>query len=104
MYEMFTGQLPFKGVHETALAYEIVNVDAAPMSSIKPEIDPSLDAIVMECLAKEPSERCQSIAEISKDLRRYKRESTRQHMSRTFPAQSGIRQTEVHQAQQTGTR
>jgi len=100
MYEMFTGQLPFKGVHETALAYEIVNVDAAPMSSIKPEIDPSLDAIVMECLAKEPSERCQSIAEISKDLRRYKRESTRQHMSRTFPAQSGIRQTGVQQSPQ----
>jgi serine/threonine protein kinase len=100
VYELLTGQLPFKGVHETALAYEIVNVDAAPMSSIKTEIDPSLDAIVLECLAKEPSERCQSIAEISKDLRRYKRESTRQHMSRTFPAQSAIRQTGVTQPPQ----
>ena len=47
LYELLTGQLPFTGVHETALAYEIVNVDAAPMSSIKSEIDPSLDAIVL---------------------------------------------------------
>jgi len=100
MYELFTGELPFKGVHETALAYEIVNVDAAPMSSIRPEIDPALDAIVLECLAKEPSERCQSIAEISKDLRRYKRESTRQHVSRTFPVRSGIGQPPIQSSSQ----
>ncbi|MFI5251685.1 MAG: protein kinase [Bacteroidota bacterium] len=92
LFELLTGQLPFKGVHETAIAYEIVNVDAPPMSSIKPEIDSALDAIVLECLAKEPSERSQSIAEVAKDLRRYKRESSRQHLSRSFPAQSAIRQ------------
>jgi eukaryotic-like serine/threonine-protein kinase len=93
LFELLTGQLPFRGVHETAVAYEIVNVDAPPMSSIKPEIDPSLDAIVLECLAKEPSDRSQSMAEVAKDLRHYKRESSRQHLSRTFPAQSGIRQS-----------
>jgi serine/threonine protein kinase len=91
LYELLTGQLPFKGAHEMALAYEIVNVDPAPMSGVKPEIDPALDTIVMECLAKEPSERCQSVAEVAKDLRRYKRESSKQHLSRSFPAQSGIR-------------
>ena len=82
LYELFTGQLPFKGVHETALAYEIVNVDAAPMSAVKPEIDPSLDAIVLECLAKEPGERYQSVAEVGKELRRFKRESGRSRVSR----------------------
>ena len=30
LHELFTGELPFKGVHETALLYEIVNVDPAP--------------------------------------------------------------------------
>jgi len=82
LYEMMTGQLPFKGVHETALAYEIVNVDAAPMSTIKPEIDPSLDAVILDCLEKDPKERCQSVAEVARDLRRVKRESTRQRASR----------------------
>src|SRR6266481_5304715 len=56
LFELFTGQLPFKGVHETALAYEIVNVDASPMSSIKPGLDPALDAIVFECLEKDVNE------------------------------------------------
>lgn len=86
LYEMLTGQLPFKGVHETALAYEIVNVDAAPMSSIKPDIDPSLDAIVLECLEKDVNERAQSMKQVAVDLKRYKRESSRQRVSRVTAA------------------
>ncbi|MBS4027913.1 MAG: serine/threonine-protein kinase [Ignavibacteriales bacterium] len=82
LYEMLTGQLPFKGVHETALMYEIVNVDTMPMSAVKPEIDTSLDAIILDCLEKDPKERCQSVAEIARDLRRIKRESSRSQVSR----------------------
>jgi len=82
LYELFTNQLPFRGVHETALMYEIVNVDPPPMAAVRPEIDPALDAIVLECLAKEPGERYQAVAEVSKDLRRFKRESSRQRVSR----------------------
>ncbi len=81
LYELFTGQLPFRGVHETALLYEIVNVDPPPMSSVKGEIDPALDAIILECLEKEPSDRYQSVAEVAKDLRKFKRESTKARMS-----------------------
>ena len=82
LYEMFTGQLPFRGVHETALLYEIVNIDAAPMSSVRPDVDPSLDAIVLDCLEKDLKERCQSAAEVSRDLRKVKRESSRHRASR----------------------
>jgi serine/threonine-protein kinase len=82
LYELLTGQLPFRGVHETALAYEIVNVDPQPMSSIKPEIDPTLDAIVLECLEKDPNERSQSIKQVSLDLKRLKRESSKARVSR----------------------
>jgi eukaryotic-like serine/threonine-protein kinase len=95
LYEMFAGESPFKGIHETAITYEIVNVDPLPLSTVKPDMDPQLDSIVLECLAKEPSERSQSIAEVAKDLRRYKRESSRQHLSRSFPAKSVIRQTTI---------
>jgi serine/threonine protein kinase len=86
LYELLVGQLPFKGVHETALAYEIVNVDPPPMSAVKPEIDPNLDAIVLQCLEKDPRERNQSVAQISLDLKRYRRESSRQKMSRITAA------------------
>jgi len=86
LYEMFTGQLPFKGVHETALMYEIVNVDAVPMSSVKPEVDQELERIVLECLEKDPNERTQSAKQIAVDLKRARRESGRQRVSRITAA------------------
>jgi serine/threonine protein kinase len=53
LFEMITGQLPFKGLHETAVAYEIVNVDSPPPSAINPAIPPDLDAVVLDCLEKD---------------------------------------------------
>jgi serine/threonine-protein kinase len=97
LYELLTGQLPFKGVHETALAYEIVNVDPPPMSSIKPEIDPNLDAIVLECLEKDVNERAQGIKQISVDLKRHKRESSRQRVSRVTAARPSIKAPQLQQ-------
>ncbi len=82
LYELISGQSPFKGMHETAIIYEIVNVDPEPISILKPELPPDLDAILLECLAKEPDERYQSAKEIVKDLRKLKRESSRQTASR----------------------
>jgi serine/threonine protein kinase len=86
LYEMFTGESPFKGIHETAITYEIVNVDPAPLSAIKPDIDPQLEGIVLDCLEKDTKERCQSAAEVARDLKRVKRESSRQHVSRVTRA------------------
>ena len=103
MYELFTGELPFKGVHETALLYEIVNVDAAPMSAVKPEVDPNLDAIVLECFAKEPSERYQSVAEVAKELRRFKRESTKQRVSKVSSIRQPYGHSGIQQAAQLQT-
>lgn len=82
LYELLSGQSPFKGMHETAIIYEIVNVDPEPISIVKPELPPDLDAILLECLAKEPDERYQSAKEIVKDLRKLKRESSRQTASK----------------------
>ncbi|MEX2191049.1 MAG: protein kinase, partial [Bacteroidota bacterium] len=88
LYELLAGQLPFKGVHETAMAYEIVNVDVQPMVSIKPDMAPEIDAIVLECLEKDPKERTQSAGQVAVDLRRFKRSSSRTRMSRTMPART----------------
>jgi eukaryotic-like serine/threonine-protein kinase len=96
LHELFTGELPFKGVHETALAYETVNVDAPPMSSIKPEIDQTLDAIVLECLEKDPGERMQSARQVAVDLKRYRRESSRQRVSRITAARPVASSTPLH--------
>jgi len=81
LYELFTGELPFKGVHETALSYEIVNVDPPPMSRVKQGIDPLLDAVVAECLEKDPTERTQSARQVAVDLMKLKRESGRHRVA-----------------------
>ncbi len=82
LFELLTGQLPFQGTHEAAIMYEIVNVDSPPPSALKPEIDPELDRIVLECLQKDPDERHQAAKEVAKDLRRFKRDSGRKRVSR----------------------
>jgi serine/threonine protein kinase/Tol biopolymer transport system component len=91
LYELFAGESPFKGVHETAISYEIVNVDPQPISSLKPDINPELDGIVLDCLAKEPAERSQSAAEVAKDLRHVKRESSGHGQSRMTSARVATR-------------
>jgi serine/threonine protein kinase len=97
LYEMMTGQSPFTGAHESAILYEIVNVDVPPPSSIKPEIDPELDRIVLECMEKDPNERMQSIKQAAIDLNRFKRTSSRSRQSRIIPAQPGIQRTGRHE-------
>ncbi len=63
-------------MHETALLYEIVNIDAPPISEDKPHIDPELERLILEYLEKDPMDRCQSAAELARNLRRLKRVST----------------------------
>ena len=86
LYEMLSGQPPFKGVHETAIAYEIVNVDSPPMSIVKTDIPPELDAIVLDCLEKDPKERTQAASQVALELKRYRRESSRLRVSRITAA------------------
>ncbi len=107
LYELLSGESPFKGVHETAIMYEIVNVDPEPVSARKEGIDPELDRILFECLEKDKEERYQSARELSKDLKRFKRDSGKQRISRmstvhqqfdgSSPSRSGIR-TASHSA------
>ena len=87
LYELLAGELPFKGVHETAIMYEIVNVDAPPLSTLKEGMDPELDEIILECLEKDKDERCQSAKELAKDLRKVKK-STGSRKSRVIKTQT----------------
>ncbi len=88
LYEMVANESPFKGMHESAIMYEIVNVEAQPISTFKPEIDPGLDEIILECLEKEKDERCQSAKELARNLRKLKRGSSGSKSSRVYKARS----------------
>jgi serine/threonine protein kinase len=73
LYEMLSGQPPFRGADEAALMEEILRVEPHPLSSAVQGIDNALDAVVLECLVKDQEERYQSARELAKNLRRYLR-------------------------------
>ncbi len=68
MYELLTGQPPFRGDSPVAVAYQHVRENAPPPSTIVPGLPRALDSIVMKALAKNPLNRYQSSAEMRADL------------------------------------
>jgi serine/threonine-protein kinase len=75
-YELITGQLPFKGEHETAMVYSIVNETPEPLARYKSDVPDELQRIVDKALRKDPSTRYQSAADVAADLKELQKEST----------------------------
>jgi serine/threonine protein kinase/tetratricopeptide (TPR) repeat protein len=75
LYEMLTGQKPFRGEHEAAMVYSIVNEDPQPVQTYLPDAPPELVHILNRALEKDPADRYQSVDDILIDLRRLKRGS-----------------------------
>ena len=73
LYELLAGESPFKGIHDAAVIYKIVNSEAPPLSTIRKDIDPLLDLIILKCLEKDKERRYQSSKEFADDLRNIKK-------------------------------
>jgi len=95
LYELLAGESPFKGMHETAIMYEIVNVNPQPISKFKPQINLELDSIVFDCLEKDPSERFQSTAELARNLRRLNRQTSQTRISKSNKIQANAESKSV---------
>jgi eukaryotic-like serine/threonine-protein kinase len=70
LYEMLTGKVPFAGDSAIEIAMKHVNELPKPPSSLRPEIPPELDQIVLRALAKDPEDRYQTAEEFIEDLER----------------------------------
>jgi TolB-like protein/Flp pilus assembly protein TadD len=70
MYEMITGQRPFKSEYETALMYSIINEDPEPVTGLRSGVPIILENIILKCLKKDPQNRYQHADDIIVDLRR----------------------------------
>jgi serine/threonine protein kinase len=68
MYEMLTGQVPFKGDYEQAISYAILNEEPEPITALRTGIPMAMEWIVNKALAKEPKQRYQHVDEIPVDL------------------------------------
>ncbi len=69
LYEMLTGQLPFKGEHDQTIIHSILKEQPSPISDLRPEIPKSLQEIVGKAMEKNLDRRYQSMDELFNDLR-----------------------------------
>jgi tetratricopeptide (TPR) repeat protein len=75
LHEMLTGQLPFTGDYEQAVAYSILNDEPDKIVGLRSEAPAKLERIIRRALAKDAAERYQSVEEVLGDLKSVKEES-----------------------------
>jgi hypothetical protein len=80
LYEMVTGQLPFKAGSDYSIMTAQLQERPKPPSEVLPGLPPQLNGIILHSMAKEPTERFQSADEFRQAL-----ESIRQSIPASVP-------------------
>ncbi|MGB6123428.1 MAG: serine/threonine-protein kinase, partial [Bacteroidota bacterium] len=70
LYEMLSGRYPFRGEHEAAIVYSIMNEDPRPLLEYNPDASPALAQVLNRALEKDPEARYQTANELLIDLQR----------------------------------
>src|SRR5262245_44141649 len=70
LYQVLTGELPFRGTSRMLL-HQVLNDDPRPPRRLNDRIPRDLETICLKAMAKEPARRYPSAAEMADDLRRF---------------------------------
>ncbi len=71
LYESATGKLPFDGPDAVSVAMKQVQDEPVPPRELNPEIDPSLEAIILKAMSKNPMERFATAKDMRSALNDY---------------------------------
>src|SRR5271169_966299 len=93
LYEMATGQQPFRGESEATIYEAILNRDPVAAAELNREVPAKLEEIISKCLEKDRNLRYQHASDIRTDLQRLKRDS---ESGRVTAASSGQAATAAH--------
>lgn len=85
MYQLLTGQLPFKAANHYGMLHQILNADPPAPSSYRTDIPASLDAIVARAMQKDTALRYASWGEFAHDLAQAFRNQQLQARRQEFP-------------------
>ena len=87
LYEMLSGELPFKGDRETAILYSVAHEEPKPLREVRSDVPPELVKIINRALKKKAKLRYQSVTELVEDLTEY-RENLRAEKAGVFNLRS----------------
>ena len=101
MYEMLTGELPFRGEDSVAVAMKHANDPLRPPKEVNPDIPERMNDLVVRLLAKDPGDRPASAGALVEEIRRSRaegrsskpRRSEDPRKSGTGPAANGTHRT-----------
>jgi len=68
LYELLTGQPPFRAASNLELLQNVVNQEPAPLVLHRADVPPDLEAICHKCLEKDPDRRYGTALELAADL------------------------------------
>jgi eukaryotic-like serine/threonine-protein kinase len=68
LYEMVTGKRAFEGKTTASTIAAILAAQPKPLSAMQPLSPPALEHVIASCIAKDPEERWQSCADVSREL------------------------------------
>lgn len=71
LYELLTGQVPFRGPSSVEVASQRLREPPVPPREIARDLSPDLEAVVLRALALDPAQRHQGARELADDLRRF---------------------------------
>ncbi|MCK5222486.1 MAG: protein kinase, partial [Candidatus Aminicenantes bacterium] len=75
LYEMITGQVPFKGEYDQAIMYAIMSEDPEPVTGLRTGVPNDIEKIINKTLEKDQSDRYQHADDLIVDLRKVKKDS-----------------------------
>jgi serine/threonine-protein kinase len=68
LYEMVTGEVPFRGTNYLSILTQVINDQPSPPRDLRPEISEDLESVIMKAMAKDRDHRYQSMEELADDL------------------------------------
>jgi eukaryotic-like serine/threonine-protein kinase len=91
LYEMSTGQLPFKGESSAVVCEAIMNREPEFPNQLSPDFSPGLKEIIHKALEKDRELRYQHASDLRNDLLRLKRDSETKKVSVATTASRSVR-------------
>src|SRR5260370_41799306 len=71
LYEILTGRAPFQGTDTDEIIFQAREADPPPPRSVWAGASAALEAICLKALAREPSRRYQSAADVAQEIQHW---------------------------------